>query len=110
MDFIGGSGCSTHGSLARLKCRSLPGSDLYVGCQLMCVSCVLQSQLGISEVELKDLISGKERKVEEIQSALREIQVSPQSVAERISLQVLDRNLTARKKGFSTDLSLCLTC
>lgn len=91
MDFIGRSRRPAHGSLAKLKYRSLPGSDsVNVGCQLMSVSCVLQSQLGISEVELKDLICGKERKVEEIQSALREIQVSP--VAGQIGLQVLDRN------------------
>lgn len=90
MDFIGRSCRSIDGSLAKPKCRSLPDSDsLCVGCQLMCVSCVPQSQLGISEVELKDLICGKERKVEEIQSALREIQVS--AVAGRIGLQVLDR-------------------
>lgn len=79
----------------------------------MCVSCVLQSQLGISEVELKDLICGKERKVEEIQSALREIQVSPQPVAVQIGLQVLGRNLSHKltvKKGFSSDLPLCLLC
>lgn len=91
--FLGRSRRSTDGSLAKLKCRSLPGSDsVYVGRQLMCVSCVLQSQLGISEVELKDLICGKERKVEEIQSALREIQVSPRPVAGQIGLQVVDRN------------------
>lgn len=40
-----------------------------------------QSQLGISEVELKDLICSKERKAEDIQSSLREIQVNLQSVA-----------------------------
>ncbi|XP_074540682.1 E3 ubiquitin-protein ligase TRIM21-like [Halichoeres trimaculatus] len=37
---------------------------------------IKKSQLGISEVELKDLISVKERKVEEIQSSLREIQAA----------------------------------
>lgn len=42
----------------------------------MCVSCLLQSQLGILEVELKDLICEKQRKVEEVQNALREVQVS----------------------------------
>lgn len=45
-------------------------------CVLMCVSCLLQSQLGILEVELKDLICEKQRKVEETQNALREVQVS----------------------------------
>lgn len=40
-----------------------------------------QSQLGILEVELKDLICGKEKKTEDIQNSLREIQVSLQPVA-----------------------------
>uniref|UniRef100_UPI0037E957AB E3 ubiquitin-protein ligase TRIM21-like n=1 Tax=Semicossyphus pulcher TaxID=241346 RepID=UPI0037E957AB len=37
---------------------------------------IKKSQLGISEVELKDLICEKERKVEEIQNSLREIQAA----------------------------------
>ncbi|CAJ1053395.1 E3 ubiquitin-protein ligase TRIM39-like [Xyrichtys novacula] len=37
---------------------------------------IKKSQLGISEVELKDLICERERKVEEIQNSLREIQAS----------------------------------
>lgn len=37
---------------------------------------IKKSQLGISEVEIKDLISERQRKVEEIQSSLREIQAA----------------------------------
>ncbi|XP_076585066.1 E3 ubiquitin-protein ligase TRIM39-like [Chaetodon auriga] len=37
---------------------------------------IKKSQLGISEVELKDLISDKERKVEDIHNSLREIQAA----------------------------------
>ncbi|XP_070684178.1 E3 ubiquitin-protein ligase TRIM39 [Pempheris klunzingeri] len=37
---------------------------------------IKKSQLGISEVELKDLICEKERKLEEIQNSLREIQAA----------------------------------
>lgn len=46
----------------------------------MCGFCRLQSQLNISEVELKDLICEKKRKVEEIQNSLQEMQVSYKSV------------------------------
>lgn len=42
----------------------------------VCVSCLIQAQLGITEAELKELISERERKVEEIHSSLREIKVS----------------------------------
>lgn len=37
--------------------------------------CLLKSQLGISETELRDLLSEREKKVEEIQQSLEEIQV-----------------------------------
>lgn len=38
--------------------------------------CLLKSQLGISETELRDLISEREKKVEEIQESLEAIQVN----------------------------------
>lgn len=38
--------------------------------------CLLKSQLGISEAELRDLLSEREKKVEEIQESLEEIQVN----------------------------------
>lgn len=54
----------------------------------MCDFFLLQSQLGISEVELKDVICEKERKLEEIHNSLREIQVSLQSVTRWITFQI----------------------
>lgn len=42
----------------------------------VCVFCLIQAQLGLTEAELKELISGRERKVEEVHSSLREIKVS----------------------------------
>ncbi|XP_036956350.1 E3 ubiquitin-protein ligase TRIM7-like isoform X2 [Acanthopagrus latus] len=47
-----------------------------------CGFCCLQSQLNISEVELKDLICEKKRKVEEIQNSLREIQAAAERETE----------------------------
>lgn len=38
--------------------------------------CLLKSQLGISETELRDLLCEREKKVEDIQESLQEIQVS----------------------------------
>nr|XP_046255839.1 nuclear factor 7, ovary [Scatophagus argus] len=43
---------------------------------------IKKSQLGISEVELKDLICERERKVEEIQNSLREIQAAAEAEAD----------------------------
>ncbi|XP_073330824.1 E3 ubiquitin-protein ligase TRIM21-like [Pagrus major] len=43
---------------------------------------IKKSQLGISEVELKDLICEKKRKVEEIQNSLREIQAAAERETE----------------------------
>ncbi|XP_051242368.1 E3 ubiquitin-protein ligase TRIM39 [Dicentrarchus labrax] len=43
---------------------------------------IKKSQLGISEVELKDLIGVKERKVEEIHTSLREIQAAAERETE----------------------------
>ncbi|XP_042340211.1 nuclear factor 7, ovary-like [Plectropomus leopardus] len=43
---------------------------------------IKKSQLGIAEVELKDLICERERKVEEIQNSLREIQAAAQRETE----------------------------
>lgn len=42
----------------------------------VCVFCLIQAQLGITETELQELISERERKVEEVHSSLREIKVS----------------------------------
>lgn len=42
----------------------------------VCVFCLIQAQLGVTEAELKELISERERKVEEVHSSLREIKVS----------------------------------
>lgn len=38
--------------------------------------CLLKSQLGISETELRDLLREREKKVEEIQESLNELQVT----------------------------------
>lgn len=50
--------------------------------------CLFQSQLGITEVELKDLICERERKVEEIQNSLQDIKVSFQSLPRLLTFQV----------------------
>uniref|UniRef100_A0A3P9ARA6 Nuclear factor 7, brain n=1 Tax=Maylandia zebra TaxID=106582 RepID=A0A3P9ARA6_9CICH len=42
----------------------------------LCVFCLIQAKLGVTEAELKELISERERKVEEVHSSLREIKVS----------------------------------
>lgn len=55
----------------------LPGSCLSISIVRISVFvCLLKSQLGISETELRDLISEREKKVEEIQESLEEIQVN----------------------------------
>lgn len=58
--------------------------------------CLLKSQLGISETELKDLISEREKKVEELQESLKEIQVSSTKVHDTQGRTLL---LTGRKRG-----------
>ncbi|KAG7235857.1 hypothetical protein INR49_002054 [Caranx melampygus] len=64
---------------------------------------IRKSQLGIAEVELKDLISERERKVEEIHSSLREIQMiemSHQAAAHRAQslLKDLEEEMAVLKK------------
>lgn len=51
-------------------------SLMFSSCPISVFVCLLKSQLGIAETELRDLLSERERKVEEIRESLEEIQVS----------------------------------